>query len=60
MEKEHKIMYETFCQEVLYSNQHIRFAAILNRSGTRIAGGYRVDTHEGPRQAGKRRKTQEC
>jgi len=41
MKKELKIVYETFCQEVLYSNQHIRFAAILNRNGTRIAGGYR-------------------
>ena len=40
MEKELKIMYETFCQEVLYLNQHIRFAAILNRNGIRVAGGY--------------------
>jgi len=34
-------MYETFWQEVLYSNQYIRFTAILNRNGIRIAGGYR-------------------
>ena len=41
MEKKLKIICETFCQEVIYSNSHIRFVAILNKNGTRIAGGYR-------------------
>jgi len=44
MVKKIKIDYERFCKEVMCINSKIRFAAVLNRNGKRIAGGYREYT----------------
>ena len=44
MVKKIQIDYERFCKEVLGINSKIRFAAILNRNGKNIAGGYRENT----------------
>jgi len=44
MVKKIQIDYERFCKEVLGINSKIRFAAILNRNGKSIAGGYREYT----------------
>lgn len=41
MEKE-KIDYEGFCNNVRKLNEKIRFAAILDKNGKRVGGGYRA------------------
>ena len=44
MVKKIQIDYERFCKEVFAINSKIRFAAVLNRNGKNIAGGYREYT----------------
>ncbi len=44
MVKKNQIDYEKFCKKVMSISSKIRFAAILNRNGKRIAGGYRENT----------------
>ncbi len=44
MVKKIQIDYERFCKEVMCINSKIRFAAVLNRNGKNIAGGYREYT----------------
>jgi len=44
MVKKIKIDYDRFCKEAMCVNSKIRFAAILNRNGEKIAGGYRENT----------------
>jgi len=44
MVKKIQIDYERFCNEVMCINSKIRFAAVLNRNGKNIAGGYRENT----------------
>lgn len=41
MAKKFQIDYEMFCKEVMSINYKIRFAALLDKKGKRIAGGYR-------------------
>jgi len=51
MEKE-KIDYEGFCNNVRIINEKIRFAAVLDKNGKRVGGGYRarVSSHLTPKE----------
>lgn len=50
MTKKFQADYERFCKEVRSINYKIRFAAILNKKGKRVAGGYRekISSHLSP------------
>jgi len=50
MVKNFQIDYEQFCKEIMLINHKIRFAALLDKNGKRLAGGYgeNISSHLSP------------